>query len=706
MDSRAAKLALARKKLKDHQHKKQVSLPNEQVSEKTVENTQFDLGLSQNDENEIKIIDYHDENMKEEINVNNTHENVGITKNQGDTLDVNMAELLICNKRNLEVQVTELNSKLAELDLKLKQEIYYHNDCKQKICHLESELHDLNEKYLYVTNQMQLQNNKIQELNITKSSLQDENDNLLEKLEFTKTVLTAKETENASLHSQLDQLNRELDVSRLHVQQLLNGANTYTSTNNGDLGSTRNEELLQKIDYLEQQLKTVQKERDQINIHYEQYVCELNGQLKLMTLQNEDLSKQINQLSNRENSLVDQISEMEIRIQNLQVKSLEDKGQPHDKSIDVNAIQEHNIIQKQLEEMTMKYEQLVKAYTESERKVQELQETIKTACNHENISVTKLTADITSDKIAAQRATEQNIKLKTSMQELEEAFVKMSQDKLHLTEKITAEKFLNRELTIKLAECEDKCKDMHIKLMAKDEEMMRLLNNFRDLETQYKDLVKDVKNNTESTTNNESDQRTNEIDIQNNVKEEENLMLPDEKNIVNNSVHVHDSCDLPNEITKSNIPKEDAMIKLQDRFLKIMSEVADLADEKHRLEHIILQLQNETDTICEYVALYQQQRILLKKRDDERSAQVKLFQIECDRLKRQLEELSGILIRFAEDEELAMYFQVKSRKKDMEKVRSLLFNLKSNSLVDPKRNDLELSNVYPCNCCSGKLIEV
>jgi hypothetical protein len=40
-----------------------------------------------------------------------------------------------------------------------------------------------------------------------------------------------------------------------------------------------------------------------------------------------------------------------------------------------------------------------------------------------------------------------------------------------------------------------------------------------------------------------------------------------------------------------------AMEKLEDRFARTMKEVADLTDEKQRLEHLVMQLQGETETI-------------------------------------------------------------------------------------------------------------
>lgn len=78
-----------------------------------------------------------------------------------------------------------------------------------------------------------------------------------------------------------------------------------------------------------------------------------------------------------------------------------------------------------LKELSNKYEKLQKDFTDSEAKVRELSQVKETKCTHDEISITKLSADITSDKIAAQRATEQNMKLKTDIQELESAFVKL-----------------------------------------------------------------------------------------------------------------------------------------------------------------------------------------------------------------------------------------------------------------------------------------
>lgn len=264
-----------------------------------------------------------------------------------------------------------------------------------------------------------------------------------------------------------------------------------------------------------------------------------------------------------------------------------------------------------------------------------------------------------------------------------------TKDKLELTEKITAEKYLNRELTIKLAEIDEKANNLQTTLKAKDEEMIRLLAIYRDLERVHEELKLNLNQNLPN----------NDIEVS--VKEckaEEKLEFINHETCKNKPL-----IEYPNG--GASIPKGDAMLKLQDRFLKIMEEVANLSDEKHRLEHIIMQLQNETDTICEYVALYQQQRSLLKKRDEERNAQIKIFQSECNRLQKELDELTDILRRFSEDKELSSYFKIQTKHEDIQKVMTLLSNLKKNSLLDPHKS-IEFNNFYPCSCCSGQLIDV
>lgn len=273
---------------------------------------------------------------------------------------------------------------------------------------------------------------------------------------------------------------------------------------------------------------------------------------------------------------------------------------------------------------------------------------------------------------------------------------------MELTEKWTHEKQLNKGLALKLAELEECAKNMQNQLKAKDNEMIRLLNEYREMEKKHEIIVKDVHDKQNKDVD-DNEQETVETEKSRNdeVAHEETLLLTTTSQGVNTKV-----TDAKVKLDGICIKKEDAMVKLQERFLNIMDEVANLSDEKHRLEHIILQLQNETDTICEYVALYQQQRSLLKKREEERSNQLKIYQEECDKLKRHLEELRDLLLRFAADEDLASFLKEESRYNDLARVKELLENLQNCSLINSKFNNLDLNIFYPCNCCSGQLITI
>lgn len=82
-------------------------------------------------------------------------------------------------------------------------------------------------------------------------------------------------------------------------------------------------------------------------------------------------------------------------------------------------------MQAKYQQLNSVYIELQKKYIDSEEKIKTLSENNETECDKNNICLSKLNADITSDKIAAQRATEQNKKLKADLEELEFAFVKM-----------------------------------------------------------------------------------------------------------------------------------------------------------------------------------------------------------------------------------------------------------------------------------------
>lgn len=101
----------------------------------------------------------------------------------------------------------------------------------------------------------------------------------------------------------------------------------------------------------------------------------------------------------------------------------------------------------------------------------------------------------------------------------------------------------------------------------------------------------------------------------------------------------------PQVFSNSHIPTEEAMEKLQERFTRTMSDIADLTEEKNRLEHLCTQLQGETETIGEYIALYQCQRQQLKQRERERDVQMQTIVSDREEMRLKLVQLNALVER-------------------------------------------------------------
>ncbi|XP_074702077.1 golgin subfamily A member 2 isoform X3 [Strix aluco] len=92
-----------------------------------------------------------------------------------------------------------------------------------------------------------------------------------------------------------------------------------------------------------------------------------------------------------------------------------------------------------------------------------------------------------------------------------------------------------------------------------------------------------------------------------------------------------------------------AMEKLQSRFTDLMREKADLKDRLEELEHRCIQLSGETDTIGEYIALYQSQRAILKQRHQEKEEYISRLAQDKEEMKMKLLELQDLVMRLVRE---------------------------------------------------------
>lgn len=87
------------------------------------------------------------------------------------------------------------------------------------------------------------------------------------------------------------------------------------------------------------------------------------------------------------------------------------------------------------------------------------------------------------------------------------------------------------------------------------------------------------------------------------------------------------------------------MEKLQQRFTSLMQEKADLKERVEELEHRCIQLSGETDTIGEYIALYQSQRAIMKQKHQEKEQYISMLAQDKEEMKAKLAELQDLVMR-------------------------------------------------------------
>lgn len=76
-----------------------------------------------------------------------------------------------------------------------------------------------------------------------------------------------------------------------------------------------------------------------------------------------------------------------------------------------------------------------------------------------------------------------------------------------------------------------------------------------------------------------------------------------------------------------------------------MREKADLKERVEELEHRCIQLSGETDTIGEYIALYQSQRAIMKQKHQEKEQYISMLAQDKEEMKAKLAELQDLVMR-------------------------------------------------------------
>uniref|UniRef100_A0A182MVC6 Golgin subfamily A conserved domain-containing protein n=1 Tax=Anopheles culicifacies TaxID=139723 RepID=A0A182MVC6_9DIPT len=542
-------------------------------------------------------------------------------------------------------------------------------------------------------------------------------------------MLNVRNEEYKTAQQALEQTRSELGLAKVRIDQLTtDDGQDY----NAKIESLTQQNLIkaQQIKDLQEVIKQIGSERDQSSQQYQNYVLHLNKEISNLAEKIQELTDENNRLSKSEETAVRFANELERQIQQqMQKQQSVYAGQQETKAEstegDTKLREEHEKLRAELDVMRSSYDKLERERQELmngnvskemqqktdnevqikqyEDQIAQLQLTVE-RLQLDKPDVAKLLAEIESGRVGASRAVTQNQELKSQLEEMQRAFVQISNDKLNLTDKLQTELHLGKEMKANYGNLESELGAIREKLHYKDEEMIRLTHENTELNKQIYQQNQEIDRlRYYESRSNDAATLQRELELQKRTAEDlrrqlrEGSVTSESSSVLVNgdqAVHDHtpDSVQLQQEIETlrqekeellkalnrfqqdrtqdasegpqngvsaldrqssivSSIPTMEAMEKLQQRFKRTMVEVADLTEEKQRLEHLVMQLQGETETIGEYITLYQQQRRMLKQKDMERDLQLQQLADDREMMKLKLKELNYLVHRLVQEQQ-------------------------------------------------------
>ncbi|KAH8252698.1 hypothetical protein KR032_001358 [Drosophila birchii] len=612
-----------------------------------------------------------------------------------DPSNLQAIQVIIAEKAQLNAELTKVRLACRERDLELEELRTVKEQTQQRLEQLQQHCQDQQSS----GEQQRQQYGQLEgQLQQSQAQIRDQQSHLHE----LEAQLKQGNQRQDELQQQLSTKSNELEMAQLKLRQL--------SDESSISADNRVESLVQTQYMYEQQIRDLQamvgqltQDKEQAGAQYQNYVQHQSGEIAKLNERNTELSEELNALRERERQLVEHVSGLERDIQknlSLQAQFKEAVSQEQASPKEEQTSDEQIALQAELAALKERLSDLDFERHEFQLKIKsqddqlQLKESALAELEQQlerlqavQPDQTKLLATMESDKVAASRALSQNVEMKQQLDELQQRFVQLTNDKAELVNRLDAEEFANREIRQNYTSMEQKLHATEERFTFKDEEMIRLSHENVELQRQQLMLqqqldrlqhyeAKAYHNSQESKA---GETPVNEAeDVQNHDQDHDDHGdhaghshnhshdHSHEHSHDHSHEHSHDhSHEHSHEHSHSQEPKHghnhshesnhrpltaggslptaEAVERLQSRFTTLISQVADLTEEKHSLEHLVLQLQSETETIGEYIALYQTQRRMLKQREYEKAAQMRLLQAEREQLREKIEALNKLV---------------------------------------------------------------
>ncbi|XP_033227571.1 golgin subfamily A member 2 isoform X4 [Belonocnema kinseyi] len=416
-----------------------------------------------------------------------------------------------------------------------------------------------------------------------------------EKAELCATIAECQETIKQKTEFTED-LYRELKSCRLHVTELEKEvANSKSSSEEMKRGY---QQELEDYDKLLKNLSILRKEKDDLELEASELKQKLNlKNTELWNLQQELQEK--NAICSLNELKIQQLTNSSQHIQTLENRHL--TSTVHEQQL-AQLKEALNSLNNEKDEASKQYRRYVEQLDEQNKKV-----------IHESNSKLDLTEQLQAQRSISKK---QGLQLNQYESQLQELRDQLKEKEVTVAE-LEKEKMFSAQMVDKVQHFE--AKSYHSRTLQQE-----LLN--------AQILAENLKR--------ENGHLSEKLDIQ---EQDARCELDDDHNSLIPITHDIRRSKLTYVKTQLS-PKESLEIpqslqKLESRFKEAMQTVAELTDDKQRLEHLVLQLQGETETIGEYVTLYQRQRFILQEKAKEREQHFKQIAVQRNQQQQQLQKL-------------------------------------------------------------------
>ncbi|KAG7476410.1 hypothetical protein MATL_G00082570, partial [Megalops atlanticus] len=555
--------------------------------------------------------------------------------------------------------------------------------------------------------------------------------------------------ENTAMRLELEDLRKRLEMADLMIQQ-------FSSQSGPPSANQQLQLLLEEKHQLEAQTAQMMESVAQLQTERDQYAAQIQEEGRVWKEKTEQLLSQVTSLSEERDSHAAHIQELEAQIAEL--KNAEESELALQEALS-SLQQERDALSSQYQAQVRDNEQLSRLVQEQEARLQELEREAQRGAE-EAQDRRRLLEDAQSDKATISRALAQNRELKEQLAELQNGFVKLTNENMELTSGLQSEQHVKKELARKMGQLQEDLHHVREQLELKVAEaqeaqeqrdqylahLQQYTAGYQQLAAEREELHRHFLQQTQLMDRLQHEEVQGKVQLEVSQKQLEqaqeklNQLAKDNENLkievqelLNSSVMATPSRDqgdglesksLPESFQKSyvtipedfesreemeeflhsalsrlegerdeisrrleeerrlhqatlqqvaamsqehqhhsacahtgseggsdGVPAEvhealrAAMERLQQRFTALMQEKADLKERVEELEHRCIQLSGETDTIGEYIALYQNQRAIMKQRHLEKEEYISMLAKDKEEMKAKLAELQDLVMR-------------------------------------------------------------